>query len=247
MMKMAFYEEIAKYYDLIFPTSQGTVNFLKEKAGEAPKKILDVACGTGEYSFALEKEGHNLTAFDLDKKMVQELQEKAEISGSNIEALEGNILHMKEKFVEKTFDFIFCIGNSLVHLDNSREILKFFKDANAILKEDGTLLFQVINYDRIISNGIKSLPTIYNEGADLSFERLYRYEEQEHKVYFKTILTVENKTFENEVPLYSLQYDEALELLEGAGFKDIEAYGDFKGSPFHKENSYAMIISCKVK
>ncbi|MEG2935912.1 MAG: class I SAM-dependent methyltransferase, partial [Clostridium sp.] len=244
---MGFYEEIAKYYNLIFPTSQGTVNFIKKKAGEGLKEILDAACGTGGYSFALEKEGFNLTAFDLDKKMIEELKEKAQKCGSSIKAMEGNILEVKDKFKENNYDMVFCIGNSLVHLDNAKEIEKFFEGTKSILKEDGTLLFQVINYDRIISKGIKSLPTIYNEAADLTFERLYRYEESEHKVYFKTILTVEKEKFENEVSLYALQYDEAIKLLESAGFNNIEAYGDFKGSRFDKENSYAMIISGKVK
>lgn len=244
---MAFYEEIAKYYDLIFPTAQGTVNFLKEKAGNPPKEILDVACGTGGYSFALEKEGYNLTALDLDKKMVQELKEKAEACGSNIKAMEGNILEINEKFEKDSFDLVFCIGNSLVHLGNSDEILKFLKDAKDILRADGTFVFQVINYDRIISKGIKGLPTITNEAEDLTFERLYRYEEAKKKVYFKTILKVQGKTFENEVPLYALQYEEAVELLREAGFNSFTAYGDFKGSSFDKENSYAMIFSCKVR
>lgn len=244
---MGFYEEISKYYDLIFPTLQVTVNFLKEIAGEGEKKILDVACGTGGYSFALEKEGYDLTAFDLDKKMVEELRKKSKILGSSVKGMEGNILNIKEKFPKNTMDLVFCIGNSIVHLDNSKDIEKFFKDAKDILKDEGTLLFQVINYDRIVCKGIKSLPTIYNEAADLSFERLYRYEETEHKVYFKTILKVGEERYENEVPLYALQYDEAVRFIKNAGFNHIEAYGDFKGNPFDKENSYAMIISCSFK
>ena len=164
---MGFYEEISKYYDLIFPTSQVTVNFLKEIAGEGEKKILDVACGTGGYSFALEKEGYDLTAFDLDKKMVEELRKKSKILGSSVKGMEGNILNIKEKFPKNTMDLVFCIGNSIVHLDNSKDIEKFFKDAKDILKDEGTLLFQVINYDRIVCKGIKSLPTIYNEAAHL--------------------------------------------------------------------------------
>lgn len=245
-MTMAFYEEIAKYYDYIFPTSPTTIELIKREAGAPPKELLDVACGTGGYSFALEKEGYKLTAFDLDEKMIEELKEKAENSGSEIKSKVSNILEIKENFQKQFFDLIFCIGNSLVHLNNSEEILKFFKDAKALLKEDGTLLFQVINYDRIISKEIKSLPTINNEDVDLTFERLYRYEKEEHKVYFRTKLKVENATFENVVPLYALQYDEAMKLLKEAGFNNIEAYGDFKGNVFHKENSYAMIFSCKV-
>lgn len=243
---MGFYNEISKYYDLIFPVSKDTVNFIKGIVGDSPKSVLDVACGTGGYSIELEKQGYDVTAIDLDGKMVEAVAMKAAESHSKVKVTQGDMVELKEKFDENTFDAVFCIGNSVVHLDNMNQISDFFKNAKEILRDKGSLIFQVINYDRIISQGIKALPTIYNESAGLTFERLYRYEEEENKVYFKTILTVKNESFENEVPLYALKYDETVKLLKEAGFNTIEAYGDFKGNTFYKDNSYAMIISGKA-
>lgn len=242
---MGFYNEISKYYDLIFPVSKDTVNFIKGIAGDSPKSVLDVACGTGGYSIELEKQGYDVTAIDLDEKMVEAVEMKAAESHSNIKGMKANILELKDKFDENSFDIIFCIGNSLVHLDNMNQISDFFKNAKEILRDKGSLIFQVINYDRVISQGIKSLPTIYNESARLTFERLYRYESKENKVYFKTILSVDNESFENEVPLYALQYDAAKQMLVDAGYDKIECFGDFKGSAFDKDNSYAMIFHAK--
>ena len=74
---MAFYTDISKYYDKIFPISKVTVDFLKDSLGNPPKNVLDVACGTGEYALELEKQGYNLKAIDLDSKMIEKLREKA--------------------------------------------------------------------------------------------------------------------------------------------------------------------------
>jgi glycine/sarcosine N-methyltransferase len=84
---MGFYEQISKYYDYIFPTGKDQVNFIKETAGQPPKKILDVACGSGGYSMELAKSGYAVTGIDLDAEMVNKAKEKAVNQGLNITIL----------------------------------------------------------------------------------------------------------------------------------------------------------------
>jgi 2-polyprenyl-3-methyl-5-hydroxy-6-metoxy-1,4-benzoquinol methylase len=242
---MGFYEEISKYYDYIFPVSTETVDFLIAKIGSRPKSILDVACGTGGYSLELEKHGYNMTAVDLDKAMIEGLREKALSSGSKVKYLQANMLELKEKLPHKGFDVVFCIGNSVVHLDNNNEISEFFNNTKSVLSDNGTLIIQTINFDRVLSKGITSLPTIFNDTIGLKFERLYRYDHLINKVFFKTILTVEDKKIENEIPLTPLKFDETEHMLKKAGFTDIAAFGGFDGSEFQNENSFLMIIKAK--
>ncbi|HEX9063001.1 MAG TPA: class I SAM-dependent methyltransferase, partial [Clostridia bacterium] len=227
---MGFYEEISKYYDYIFPVSNETVEVIKNIAGNPPGSILDVACGTGGYSIELDKYGYDVTAVDIDRKMIESLREKTNISGGKVKFLQANMLDLNGKFCENTFETIFCIGNSLVHLESLNEISSFFNNTKEILKNDGSLIVQVINFDRVISKGVKSLPTIYNADIGLKFERFYQYEESQNKVYFKTILSVDNQKYENEIPLYPLLYDDAKRMLLNSGFKQIEFFGDFAGS-----------------
>ncbi len=51
-----FYDEIAKYYDNIFPLQQAKLTLLEEQVPYTPSTILDVACATGSYAMELEKE-----------------------------------------------------------------------------------------------------------------------------------------------------------------------------------------------
>jgi len=242
---MAFYDDISKYYDSIFPVSKDTVEFIKESIGNPPKSVLDVACGTGGYSIELDKDGYNLTAVDIDSKMIENLSAKTNNTESKVKFLQANMLHLHEKFDTDLFEAVYCIGNSLVHLDNLSQIKDFFVDVRKLLVKGGTFIFQIINYDRVILKDIKALPTIVNESVPLKFDRFYSYEKSTHKIIFKTILSVENKIIENEIYLTPLMHDEAISLLKDAGFEEINTYGDFKKNDFHKENSYSLIIEAK--
>ncbi|EJO5348322.1 class I SAM-dependent methyltransferase [Clostridium butyricum] len=240
---MTFYNDIAKYYDNIFPVSKDTVEFIMNSIGSPPKSVLDVACGTGAYSIELDKNGYNLIAIDIDSKIIEYLS--ANNRKSKVKFWQADMLKLHEKFNDNMFDAIYCIGNSLVHLDNLNEIKNFFISVRKLLVRNGVFIFQIINYDKIISKDIKSLPTIVNKSIPLNFERLYRYEKTTHKIVFKTILSVENKRIENEIYLTPLMCDEAIYLLKDVGFKEINVYGDFKKNSFDKDNSYSLIIEAR--
>lgn len=238
---MSFYEEISQYYDMVFPVGQAQLNFITKAAGKPPKALLDVACGTGGYSIALARQGYSVTAVDLDSKMIEEL--KTKIDSENLEdkvhALQGDMLELGRKLDGK-FDLAFCIGNSLAHLDGINEIEKFLCGIKNLLVDEGSLIIQIINYDRVLEKNITSLPLIENKEAGLTFERFYRLEG--NKVMFKTILKVPGKQLVNEIPLYPILLKEITGLLRASGLTNIRLYGDFQGNKFDKENSYALVI-----
>lgn len=242
---MAFYNDISRYYDMIFPVSKDTVEFIEKSVGNPPKIILDVACGTGGYSMELAAKGYHLTAVDLDDQMIEHLSTKVKASDQGVQFMQADMLHLEEKFQDASFDGVFCIGNSVVHLENLEQIQSFFSEVRKLLVADGTFIIQIINYDRIITQDIKSLPTIVNDAVPLKFERLYDYDKNNDKVKFKTILSVDNQIIENEINLTPLLYDDAVTLLKSAGFHKISAYGDFKRSAFDKTKSYSLVIEAK--
>ena len=238
---MEFYQQISKYYDYIFPTGEEQVRFLKEVAGNPPKRVLDIACGTGGYSLELAAQGYNVTAVDLDAGMLKQLGDKMDISKGTLEYFQSDMVKVNEKLQTK-FNMAFCIGNSMVHLENIQQIKEFLVNTRTMLENDGSLILQIINYDRIILREIKGLPIIENKDIGLSFERNYEYSKENKKIAFKTRLTVEGKSLDNEVLLYPVRQDELTEALGDVGFKKLKLFGDFNGSEFDKYNSYMLVV-----
>ncbi len=238
---MEFYQQISKYYDYIFSTGEEQVRFLKEVAGSPPKRVLDIACGTGGYSLELAAQGYDVTAVDLDAEMLKQLGDKIDISKGTLEYFQSDMVKVNEKLQQK-FNMAFCIGNSMVHLENIQQIKEFLVNTRTMLENDGSLILQIINYDRIILREIKSLPTIENKDIGLSFERNYEYSKENKKIAFKTRLTVEGKSLDNEVLLYPVRQDELTEALGDVGFKKLKLFGDFNGSEFDKYNSYMLVV-----
>ncbi|HEX2927119.1 MAG TPA: class I SAM-dependent methyltransferase [Ruminiclostridium sp.] len=238
---MGFYQKISKYYDYIFPTGKEQVYFLKEVMGNPPKSVLDVACGTGGYSLELEKQGYNVTAADIDEEMLRQLDNKAKERNQTIRIMQGNMLGLQNKLSE-SFNLVFCIGNSLVHLENMQQIREFIKEAKVLAGKEGNLVLQIINFDRVILRDVKNLPTIENKDIGLTFERNYRYDKKENRIYFNTVLHADGNVYENEIPLYPLREDELTEAVADAGFKRIKLFDDFKGNEFDKYNSFMLVL-----
>lgn len=231
-----FYTEISKYYDFIFPTGDAQLELIKEIAGEAPKTILDIACGSGGYSMGLSEMGYHVTAIDLDFSMIKKLREK----NNNIDARVMNMLNIDN--LNSKYDLLFCIGNSMVHLNDKKEIFEFLKKCKNNLKSGGYIILQIVNYDRILEKNIKNLPTIKNAEVNLLFERYYEYLSKEHKIDFKTILKVDDLKLENDVLLYPIKSGELIELLEASGFLNIKKYGSFKKDEYNAMNSFPLIV-----
>ena len=130
------------------------------------------------------------------------------------------------------FDVISCFGNSLVYLDNDDEILELFKQIRILLKPNGVFLFQILNFDKIINDKIEQLPTIHSDY--IKFQRFYQYNKEVNKIQFTSYL--HDKKFgtmlKNTVKLYPLRAKRVNELLQLAGFKQIEFYGSFSKDEF---------------
>ncbi|MCY6370732.1 class I SAM-dependent methyltransferase [Clostridium ganghwense] len=239
---MNFYKELSKVYDIVFPKNKNTVKFLSEDLRKN-SKIIDLACGTGIYSIALGELGHEVTGIDLDEKMIEKAKYKK--GDLNIDFIRYDMTKIKDKFEESKYNRIFCIGNSLVHLNTKEEIKSLINDMYGLLNSNGSIVIQTINYDRILKNNIKSLPTIDREAEGVKFIRKYNYSKMEELIYFETELLISKEEREekytNSRALLPMKSNEIISMIKEAGFSEINVYGSFLKEQF-KNDSYALVI-----
>lgn len=231
---MKFYQILSKFYDDIFPAHEETLNFLSQSL-EPHSRILDIACATGNYLLPFAEKGHDTDGIDIDEDMVEIAKIKTKGFSANIVC--GDMSCIKQIFGDRKYDLIFCIGNSIVHLNNKIKIQALIRDIYSLLDEHGQIVIQIINYDRIIEQKIHSLPTIENRDKKLKFIRNYYFKEESCKVIFNTRLIVQRNSkddeeYDNSIELIALRAEELLDMAKNAGFESIEIFGGFDMKPY---------------
>lgn len=239
---MSFYQQIAPYYHHIFKINMKQVDFIKLKIPENNSKILDIGCGIGTLSFALNNYYKNILGIDMDAEMIQAALKQKNDDSKSIQFQQISMLEL-DTFIDKnSIGSIVCFGNTLVHLNSLDEIADFLKQSKAVLKSNGKLLLQIVNYDRIIEKNIQQLPLIEND--EILFERNYNYRKSENKIDFNTRLTVKStqQIIENSIELLPLLKEELTLLLNKAGFNNCSYYGNFNQESYSVD-SPALIVA----
>ncbi len=243
-MSSPFYTSIAPYYQHIFPFNPAQIEFLKHVLPYNGARVLDVGCASGDLAFALTHFGFPTWAFDFDAQMVQ-IAQKTKSEEAMFPVFEKlDMRQIDERFPEAYFDTVICFGNTLVHLLSDDDIRKFIQSAFKVLSPEGKLTIQILNYQYILENQIKSLPLIDNE--HISFERNYEFGDESGLIDFNTKLTVKStdQEIKNSTKLYAIHPDKLQKLLEEAGFSSIEFFGSFNREPL-TTTSLPLILTCQ--
>ncbi len=106
--------------------------FLKNYSQEnniKPLNVLDIACGTGDSSIELKKNGINVTGIDIADKML----EKAKIKSPDIDFILGSAESLP--FENNSFDAV-TISFGIRNFDNRD---KCIKEIHRVIKKDGVL------------------------------------------------------------------------------------------------------------
>jgi len=125
---------------------------------KAEKKILELGCGTGEYTLRLVKTGSNIIAIDISNSLIQQAKQKVN-SANFIIANAENL-----PFKDNTFDAI--VGNAVLHhlnLDNALSEIK------RVLKSGGSIAFtepNMLNPQNLIVKNIKLIKSWVGESPD---------------------------------------------------------------------------------
>lgn len=241
---MTFYEMIGRYYNDLFPPSTAQIEFLSQLL-EPESTVLDMGCATGGYAMALAERGHRVTAADLDEDMVQQLVRESERRQLKIKALTMDLRNISQ--MTETYDLIYCIGNTLVHLEDLSEVRHFVKGAYDLLKPGGKLVIQSVNYDRVLRDQVQKLPDIVREKPPLTFIR--RYHHVDGVIEFIGELTLDDpdgeQKWQAQTKLLPILKEDLQGIFEELDFSAINCFGDFKKSTFNLESPALVTLTVK--
>jgi glycine/sarcosine N-methyltransferase len=240
-MAHGFYETIADYYDLLFSLSESEKSFYSTFDIDKGTRVLDVGCGTGDLALYLAQRSEQVTGVDLDSKMIHLAKQKAGVFANPV-FITADMNAIDALFSNRNFDYVFCMGNTLVHMDSLKELAAFFVKARKVLDSRGRFIFQILNYQRIITHSIQSLPAIEND--KVVFRRMYSFIGEKNLNFHVSIqVKATEEVFEADTPLSAITYDDIERLGTETGFNVGKVYGDFGKSLF---NSESTLLICEL-
>jgi SAM-dependent methyltransferase len=216
----------------------------------APKRLLELACGTGRVTIPLARLGvaAEIVALDNSAPFLDRLRERLSIEDgavrSAVSVVEGD---MRRPAVEGPFDEVIVPFNSLAYLITREDRFACLEAARALLEPGGTFAFDLLQprYD-FIAEATSACPPVRvdvdHEAPELGVARFLRSYSDVYDPLTQTLRStnryeihytdgrVDHRVGDLDWHIY---FPEELDLLlESTGFRVIDRYGDYARAPW---------------
>lgn len=237
-----FFNLIASDYDEMVSFAQSV-----EKKKESFKSIIkpwmktaaDLGCGSGADSIALSSLGLKVIAFDPSSEMIRVAKENAKKENVNID-FHNSPIHSIPGSFNNQFDIVVSFGNTFANIER-KYFIASIKKCFELLKPEGTLIIQVLNYEKILAEQ-KRIVNI-REGKENYFIRFYDFNSDEiifNILIFNKSNPKQNKLFSTEI--YPYVIEDFNEALINTGFNKTEFFADLNFNRFEGLNSQDLFI-----
>jgi ubiquinone/menaquinone biosynthesis C-methylase UbiE len=114
------------------------------------KKILELACGTGNHSLLLENYGYQIIASDYSSDMLTQALKKAQKKDSRVEFRRQDMRTLDVP--ERPFDAIICLFDSIGYVSTNENIETVLKNVHTHLCPDGLFIFEFWHAGAMLRN-----------------------------------------------------------------------------------------------
>jgi ubiquinone/menaquinone biosynthesis C-methylase UbiE len=231
------FKAIAPFYDLLMRDVpyRGWVEYLHqllESRGLRPRRILDLACGTGSVSEVLASQGFQVVGADLSEPMIERARKKAAEKGTKVEYHIQDAV--KLRIPGERFDLCVSFFDSLNYIHEPKSLRQAIDRVYEHLRPGGLFIFDV--------NSVFALEGGFFDQDNTNTQARLRYvwrSEYDHQTRLCTIRMrfflrgrdgIDQEYRETHVQ-YAYEEEELREMLRGAGFYRIETYNAYTLHP----------------
>jgi ubiquinone/menaquinone biosynthesis C-methylase UbiE len=238
----SFYNSASAYYDKMIDFDSALKkrkillsNFIDDKI----KSVADVGCGTGVDSISLSQLGLDVTAFDPSVEMINTARTNSEKHNCKIDFHNFGANEISKTFYNK-FDLVVSLGNTFANIPFTK-IDKSFANLFKLLKKDGRVLIQILNYEKILREKERIVNITKKDGE--YFIRFYDFGKD--GLTFNILKFSADETTMKEVistKIFPYTAKELKKVFKEVGFKKIELFGSLDKKPFDANASSDLIL-----
>lgn len=225
-------------YDLWYEYLNELLSFYNEQ----PRKILDLACGTGNMTYRFAEKGKKVVGLDGSEQMLAVAQKKMSDSEGRIEFVQADL---RDFSLPYKFDFVFSVFDSINYILTRRGLRKVFANVKQVLEDDGIFIFDMNTIHRLMS--IEPGSSLFT-GENYSCVWMDRVDESSKKWSVKLKIKLkgeENGYYEELHEETSYPLSDVKALLKETGFKEVDVYKAFTFSTANDSNNRVYFAAKK--
>ncbi|MBK8900120.1 MAG: methyltransferase domain-containing protein [Anaerolineaceae bacterium] len=251
------YDQIAHFYDLTHASLTADLPFVLQLASETGGPVLELGCGSGRLLLPLARAGHSVTGLDLSTVMLD--RARARVAQEAAAVQQRITLHQADmtRFLlpgAPTFGLVVVPYNTLLHLDTP-QALAALRQARGCLGENGRLFIDLANPVDIASTPEDALLSLENVLTDpetgelivhLASNQLETADQTLHITWIYDVSAPNGGPVHRTIVhgTYHYRYPHQMELLlQEAGFKLLNLWGDYDQSPYDESSSRLLILA----
>ncbi|MCL2444380.1 MAG: class I SAM-dependent methyltransferase [Treponema sp.] len=202
-------------------------------------RVLDLCCGLGRISCELAQMGFAVTGVDITESFLKAAKEDAEYEKLDIEYIKCDA---REFIRPDYFDTIVNLYISFGYFTDQKDDLKVLRNVYESLKKDGAFIIETLGKE------ISSRDFVEAEWFERAgYTMLTEYEPLDSWTFLKNrwILIKDGKRLEKTFIQRLYSASELRTILQEAGFKTIEIYGDWDESPYNHHANKLIAVGRK--
>nr|WP_275983935.1 class I SAM-dependent methyltransferase [Paenibacillus hamazuiensis] len=196
-------------------------------------EVLDLCCGMGRHSMALDEFGYKVTGVDLSDVLLAEA--KRMDTGGKVRWLKGD---MREVPLADTFDAIVNLFTSFGYFEDDAENGKVLREIDRLLKPGGKFIIDFLNPDYVAASLV---PESERKEGDMTIRETRRIEDG----YVRKRIAISEpgepeRHYQEQVKLY--RPEQFMKMMEGTSLEVDHLYGDYNASEYDAKTSPRIIL-----
>ena len=233
-------------YDYRFTAerTEREVDFVLKTLALGPgAELLDLCCAQGRHALLLARRGLRVTAQDMNRDFLQQVEAAAAREGLAIETVQSD---MRLIPFEARFDAVQIMFTSFGYLESDEEDAKVLAAVARSLKPGAYFFLDQINRDWVLLNWQPKDWRTMPDGTVYLEERSFEPATGRNHVTFAIVRPDgrREETSGHHIRLYTLT--EVIRMLAEAGLRFEAAYGDFDGAAFRSGSRFMLVVARKL-
>ncbi|MCP4350774.1 MAG: class I SAM-dependent methyltransferase [Desulfobacterales bacterium] len=223
-----------------FKLAEEQIDKVTELTNITGGSALDLCCGPGRCSFALERKGFSVTGVDITTYLLDKAKARAKEEDIDIEWVQED---MREFVRPGSFDLVINMFTSFGYFDNKNDDIVVLKNILASLKPGGAFLIDIVSKEWVAGN-IRNTISLKLPNDGLLVQRHEIFDEWTRIRNEWIIIRGESaKTINFHHTIYSGQ--ELRDRLENVGFADVRLFGSLDGNEYGIDSERLIAVAYK--